>query len=100
MYNLEITNPMQIFVIESLYFDNVQQGRSTTAELLNEMAERISIEKAPKTPLIDYLKGMPSWLATGYDYVEAEQLHISVQGYWKELEKAVSSLLAVQVLLK
>ncbi len=100
MYNLEITNPMQVFVIESLHFDNVQQARSTTAELLHEMAERISIEKAPRTTLENYLRGMPSWLSTGYDYIEADQLGLSMDEYWQELAKAVSHLLAVQELLK
>ena len=100
MYNLEITNPMQIFVIESLHFDNVRQARSTTAELLHEMAERISVEKPEGMTLEDYLRGMPSWLLIGMDYVEAEQLKITVDEYWQELTKAVSHLWAVSFLIK
>ena len=99
MNTLNIKNKIQLHVVESLYFED-EPELSILNDKLEAMQKRINIEKPTLTKLEDYLRGMPSFLMTGYDYEEAKSLNLTIDQYWHDLAEAVSFLLAINSLLK
>ncbi len=100
MLKLEIINSMQKHIIDNLYFEEAQEAQSAN-DLINAMERRIKIEKPKLTSLEDYFRGMPSFLATGYDYEEAAALGFNnTDDYWKALAEAASFLMGINALLK